>query len=186
MRLKRATSIILVCAMFISGCSSNSDINEKDEDKTRYLDLEGEFTFSDTTHFISAPEIEYKESGITEFDASYTMIVTDTDASFVFGDAKGEYGTLVLCQIGSDSGSDMAHFTVKSCVNGCYTDSVTSDDGTVFCINRPDDDSYAVTLNIQDGKLSGSVNGTQLPNYVIPSFDLGTVGAYKSRGTMTA
>ncbi len=189
MKLKRVTSLLLICSMLISGCSSHSDNSEETNDRTRYLDLKGEFTFSDTAHFISAPDIEYRESGITSFDVSYTMTVSDTDASFVLGDAKGEYGKLILCQINSCSGSDKTEFCVKSYTNGCCEEIVTydgSDDGGLFYFERPEDDNYNVSLNIHDGKLSGFVNGTELPNFSIPSFSLGTVGAYKSRNTMIA
>ena len=58
-----------------------------------------------TAHFISAPSFEgnVAGSGITDYDISYEMTVDGTDACFVLGDSKGEFGDLILCNI-SDSG----------------------------------------------------------------------------------
>ena len=181
MKLKRFTGVVLAISLLLSGCQLDMADTGTDTPKSRYIDTTGAVIFSDYTHFISAPEVSFPGSKITNYEASYKMTVQDTNACFVLGSSKGEYGELYLCEIDAPADLDDAFFTVKKYDNGCYRE---EEDSLAF--PKSEDNNYDVSLAVLDGKLAVNINGTELASFDAPSFELGVVGVYKSRETSTA
>ena len=138
-------------------------------------------------HFISAPEwVDEKASErVTEYEASFTMLIGGTEASFVLGDAKGEYGRLSLYGIRATSGGEF--FTFRSFEGGVEDEEYKLE----IPISESNDDFgdekvYRVNIKVSADKASVYVNDNSLGEISVPEFGLGCVGTYKSRGTDVA
>lgn len=194
MKYCKGISLFTAIVLLVSGCSFTNE-NENSEIKgSRYISGESEFKFGDDAHFISAPKFSSSDSDIKSFDASYTLVVKDTYAGFVLGDSQGEYGDLVVCELGNSG--ELSELRIKLYSNGCYKETVSpkalseeieADEEKVLFHGLDDTDGYYQTyLSVSDGTLEVSVNGVLLSGYEIPSFSLGTVGVYKCRGASIA
>ncbi len=122
-----------------------------------------------------------RNTKITEYEVSYNLSIPGTDASFVLGDARGEYGELILCEI-AERGEE-ASFTVKRFAEGIY-DNTFGDASVTFQGNEAHD--YSVNIKISGKELSAQVNGEDLGSFEIPEIALGCVGVYKIRATSFA
>ena len=113
-------------------------------------------------HFISAPYSDNDNgSGITEYEISYEMTIDNTDACFVIGDARGEFGDLILCSIsdhGSSDETDGIHrgtFSLKHFQNGLADHGF---DESEFEIEGRDSGVYSVELSVKGQELTAIVN----------------------------
>lgn len=193
MKYIKKLSILLAFVFLITGCSFSSDNNPENQE-SRYITEESDIQFAEDVHFISAPKMMSNDLGISSFDASYTMVVKNASAGFVLGDSQGEYGDLIICEIGNSD--EFSELKIKLYSNGCLEETVSpkalseeieADEEKVMFHGEHDADGYyKINLRISDGILVVSVNGNLLSEYAIPSFSLGTVGVYKGRGTSTA
>ncbi|MBE5830849.1 MAG: hypothetical protein E7306_03815 [Butyrivibrio sp.] len=141
-------------------------------------------------HFISAPYSDNdNDTGITEYEISYEMTIDNTDACFVIGDARGEFGDLILCSISDHGSSDEADgihrgtFSLKHFQNGLADHGFNESE---FEIEGRDSGVYSVELSVKGQELSAIVNSVDIADFEIPGFDLGCVGTYKSRGSSYA
>ncbi|WP_080651638.1 family 78 glycoside hydrolase catalytic domain [Butyrivibrio fibrisolvens] len=194
MKRIKGISFFMTMVFLITGCSLNRNKKNVEVPETRYLSEDSMFCYKDDVHFISAPKASSHDSGISSFDVSYNMIVKDTFAGFAIGDSKGEYGDLIICELGNSG--ELSELRIKIYSNGSYketvspkavSDEIEADEEKVLFDGISDTEGFYQTyLSIRDGLLEVTVNGSVLSEYSIPSFDLGTVGVYKSRGTSTA
>ena len=167
--LKRiiTTLAIGIGAAFLAGCSSKWD-------ETDLVTPEEAF---ETAHFISVPEPVLKESGIREYTASYSMHVDNIAASFVLGDARGESGKLFLCEL--NDGPESASFTVKEMIKGEMGEALIDP----LEVPHNEDNLYRVELAVTSGSMDVTINDAPIGTVPGPAYDLGTIGAYKYRGT---
>lgn len=138
-------------------------------------------------HFISAPDWEDERAleRATEYEASFRMLIGGTEASFVLGDARGEYGRLALYGIRATAAGE--YFTFRSFEGGVEDGSYRLE----IPIGEADDDSvsgkvYLVNIKVSGDKAQIYVDDNSLGEISVPEFGLGCVGTYKSRGTDVA
>ncbi len=138
-------------------------------------------------HFISAPDWidERAAERATEYEASFRMLIGGTEASFVLGDARGEYGRLALYGIRATAAGE--YFTFRSFEGGVEDGSYRLE----IPIGKANDDTiagrvYSVNIKVAGDKAQIFVDDNSLGEISVPEFGLGCVGTYKSRGTDVA
>ena len=138
-------------------------------------------------HFISAPDWidERAAERATEYEASFRMLIGGTEASFVLGDARGEYGRLSLYGIRATGAGEF--FTFRSFEGGVEDEEYKLE----IPIGEANDDTiagrvYSMNIKVTGDKAQIFVDDNSLGEISVPEFGLGCVGTYKSRGTDVA
>lgn len=173
---------IISLACFLIGCSA-----QKSDTETSNSELPELNTFDpqmSKASFLSAEKkIPTDNKEYTDYEVRYVMRLSDTTACFALGDRKGEYGELVLCELGT--GNDKSTFGIKRMSNGrVLTNDIQSVDITGMCSEN--DDSFEVKLKVKGERLEAFINGYAADAFDIPETPIGTVGVYKARSTSYA
>ena len=200
----RGTKIIatlIATAMLLPGLSGCDIDGDKTVSKEKEIPLIDEYDSGmSRAHFLSAPkENETDQSAFsenvhpTEYEASFVMAESGTEASFALGDSKGEYGRVSLYGIRAVEGNEC--FTFRSFNGGVEDNSYkaeiplepVSEDSEADNLEDGQKSEiagvYNVRIAVSGDKASVSVNDQELGEITVPEFELACVGTYKSRGT---
>ncbi len=195
--MKKSKKIIgvLVASIILTSCQSpvDEDIAEDNNanEITNNIPLLDEYDYGmSKADFITAPKVVYDSSENTQYVASYNMTVENTEADFVLGDENGEYGQLILC--GISEGADEDRFILKVFEDGKEVS--FSDYHQEIPFTNSEDHVFDVSLEVQHADkdqgqyslLKVNINGEDIGSLNIPTFSLGCVGSYKTRGTTKA
>ena len=196
--------IISVVLSSVTGCGKTSNQGLK-EDYGEYTEYSAEFSGFESlvfpsldefdagmgeAHFISAPVDGYDGYDTYFFGAGCTITVKDTEASFVIGDPYGENGKTILVNICDYSSEDCVTLRVKQFENGVELHDLESE-----TISFPKDEVGMYRVNAfvfdlgadqEESDMSVTINGQELGKFKVRRFPLGTIGAYKVRGTKPA
>ncbi|SFB87289.1 alpha-L-rhamnosidase [Butyrivibrio sp. YAB3001] len=179
--------VSLFGTLALSGCASgaNDVTTTSDQDKNASIPLIDEYDAEmKSAHFISAPVIDKNDidKEISEYEASYNMLVGSNEAYFVLGDETGEYGRLIL--FGLRTSSDGDKFIFKSFNNG--TEDKVFYKEILLQSASDAENVFEVNIKVTGEQAEVGINGEYVGAIDIPKFSLGCVGTYNNRGVDVA